>query len=351
MNPTAQRDELLRSILKQTDSGSAADVSAHLDDDTLALFAERALSSPQQSIANEHLATCAECRKLVTCMLADEAVASNSTTAVRSVPLLAPSNVSPPSKTRSMSGMFATIAAATILLAVSLWFAAPTDQNLNARRAQRKYRQAEQLLAQADFDGARSVLSAARQQGVRSDFLISLESQAIRHLPGTLALASAGRLTDFGYDVDGTVARGSTPRTGLNDARQLLDTVRSEETEVLLNRGHVALSAGEAVSAIPDFQVVTNRDPENIWGWLGLGLAQFVERDLTAAETAFRRCLEIDPQSITAHINLAMTLQEQDRVEEATRIWQSLLDSPLIESLSEKDRALVHRALAALKQE
>lgn len=350
MNSSTQRDELFRRILTQTDRDSAPTSSFHLDDETVALFIEGGLPSSQRMIAVEHLADCAVCRKLVAAIAFDEVSEpvgsqADSLPLDRTVPRIAPSSVAPPAKTRSMAPVFATISAATILLAVGLWFGADFGQNLTASRALKKYRQAEQLLAQADFDGARSVINAARQQGVRSELLTSLESQAIRHFPGSLALASAGRLTDFGYDVDGTVARGATPQTGLNDARQLLDSVPAEELETLLNRGHVALSAGDAAKAIGDFQTASDRAPENIWGWLGLGLAQFTQRDYASAEAAFHRCLEISPQDMTARINLAMTLQELDRTDEAAEIWRSLLAE---KSLSERDRESVKRALTAL---
>ena len=342
MTPNVHDDELLRRILLQTDQASETDVEDHLDDDTLALFVEGALEEPQRTLVIGHLADCDECRRIVACLLHDESVEEAQD--FKSYPLVASENftkTSSPLKSRPL----AIISAATVLMATGFWFAIVANTGGKSQLARQTYRHAETLLASSDFDQTIQVIQAARRRGATSDQLLSLQSQAVRHLPGTLALGLAGRLTDFGYDVDGTVARGTSSQTGLSDARQLLESGRNNEVELLLNRGHLLLSAGDSLGAVSDFRRVIDQAPDNIWGHLGLGLAQFIAEDFSAAQGEFEHCLKLDPGNVSARINLAMTLQELDKTDEAVRMWQSLLG----EKLTTRDRELVERAMAELR--
>ena len=67
---------------------------------------------------------------------------------------------------------------------------------------------------------------------------------------------------------------------------------------------------------------------------------------LAAAERAFRRTIEIDPQNIDAKFNLALTLEEAGQTALALKMWEALLK----ESLSDADRTRVEHAIGLLKE-
>ena len=342
MSFTQKHDDLLRRLLQKSEPQADSPVGSHLDDDALALFVAGGLPEPQRSAVVNHLSECPECRQITSTLLSLDVEPAAERTPARMVQPAIVTSRTERQQSKFRTNVISAVAAAAILAMVGLWFGHLQQGTVADGRT---YRQAEMLLAQADFDGAKDVVEAARRQGVSSDRLLSLESQSVRHLRGTLALSSAGRLTDFGYDVDGTAARGTEAAVGLREAGQLLTQARSESLELLLNRGHLEITAGEPEKAAIDFQRATELAPEQIWGWLGLGLTQFLQQNFAAAEATFRTCLQIEPGNINASINLAMTLQEQDRLLEAIAIWESLQQ----QNLSPSEKALVERALDILR--
>ena len=213
----------------------------------------------------------------------------------------------------------------------------------------RFYDQAKEQLEHGQFDQAEETLSAAEKDGVQSDRLLSLNSQAERHLPAAVALSVAGRLTQFGYDTSGTMTKEFEPlpiSQGAEKALDVLDSARQQELEAMLNRGHALLSLGQAKPALAEFDRAAKLDPKNAFAWLGRGMAGFMLDDYAAAEHDFRAALQLDPNSIAAQINLAMTLVEQGRKGDAIEIWQKLLK----QSLSDSDRDLANRALSMLEK-
>lgn len=65
------------------------------------------------------------------------------------------------------------------------------------------------------------------------------------------------------------------------------------------------------------YESVLNRAPDNLVALLGLGNTAYAEGDFETAERAFRRAVVSHPQSAAAHNNLAQTLAELGRYEEA----------------------------------
>ena len=69
--------------------------------------------------------------------------------------------------------------------------------------------------------------------------------------------------------------------------------------------------AGEA------YRALLSRWPENLVGLIGLGNTEHAEGNLAAAEAAFRRAVVAHPQSAVVLNNLAQTLADLGRLEEA----------------------------------
>jgi len=75
--------------------------------------------------------------------------------------------------------------------------------------------------------------------------------------------------------------------------------------------------AGQPGPARTAYESVLSHAPENLVALLGLGNTAYVQGDFKTAELAFRRAAVAHPQSAAAHNNLAQTLAELDRYEEA----------------------------------
>ncbi len=340
--PFDARHRLLRELLRQVDlaASQGENIPAdHPDDETVALFAEGNLGTDEQSRVVAHLADCPSCRQTASQLLAmadDEAAE-----AVRDkvLPLLKTSFLA--------ERRVAWAVAASLFLAVGiglLWFS--RRQTVLAEAD--VYRQANRLLRDGRFADARSRIADAARRDVRSDRLASLDAEAVREIPHPLALAQAGRLTDFGYDPGGVAARGPSEalHKGLAEAKAVLAKTGTGDLEAVRNQGHVRLSGGDGKEAVALFQQAVSRSPTHPLAWLGLGLADFMKDDFSAAEAAFRRTIALDPANTAARINLAMTLNELGREAEAEQTWQKLLAEPL----SAPDRRQVEAALEQLRQ-
>lgn len=71
-------------------------------------------------------------------------------------------------------------------------------------------------------------------------------------------------------------------------------------------------SAGRTRAARRAYQTAVRRWPANPVAWLGLGNTHYVQGDLHAAESAYRRLLEHAPDSPVARNNLAQVLTERE---------------------------------------
>jgi tetratricopeptide (TPR) repeat protein len=225
---------------------------------------------------------------------------------------------------------------------------AGNDPAVAERRA---YHQAEELLRSGDFDGARAVVAQAGTRGTFSDRLMALEAEAVRRIPAPLALVFAGRLTDFGFEIGGATARGASPgQSGASaeHALKVLSRTGSSDDAVALNRGHALLSLQRPREALAEFQTVVDRSPNSPLAWLGQGLARYALNDYPAAEEAFRTSLRRDPNVIAARINLAMTLAEEGRFDEALSSWEEILAHS--STLTAQDRRAIENEAAELRR-
>jgi tetratricopeptide (TPR) repeat protein len=76
-------------------------------------------------------------------------------------------------------------------------------------------------------------------------------------------------------------------------------------------------SVGDAVSAAAGYQAATERWPENLLAWLGLGNARYAQGDLESAERAYNQLLRTEPNHAVALNNLSQVQAEQGYFEKA----------------------------------
>lgn len=91
--------------------------------------------------------------------------------------------------------------------------------------------------------------------------------------------------------------------------------------------------AGQPGPARTAYESILSHAPENLVALLGLGNTAYAQGDFQIAERAFRRAALAHPRSAAAHNNLAQTLAELDRYEEALAVAQTAvsLGGPLEE--------------------
>jgi Flp pilus assembly protein TadD len=86
------------------------------------------------------------------------------------------------------------------------------------------------------------------------------------------------------------------------------------------------LVAGQRWEEAADcYQNLALRGGLDAGGYVNLGVLRVRARDLSGAESAFRRALALDPNSADAHLNLAETMWEQGRVAEAVGGYERYL--------------------------
>ncbi|MDZ4852314.1 MAG: tetratricopeptide repeat protein [Pirellulaceae bacterium] len=324
MKPThSPEDRLLANLLLHNEAiDRALPMREHPDEETLSLFTEGLLPDYDRPAVIEHLASCSSCRQLIALLWEqDQSVDSRTTESenvdeVRTIRL--PENFS---RVNRLWTMALAVAAGLLLVVGIQWQGGMSSQIAEGKT----YASAKQLLSSADFEKAEQLLNEADRKGIRSDRLRSLSSQAVRRLPGSLALASSGLLTEFGFGIGGTIGRGSESKQGLREAELLLGDAPSEQLEVLLNRGHLKMSKNDFDAAAVDFARASEVDPQEPLALLGIGLADFARQDFAAAEVAFENCLRLSPNHLPARVNRAMTLEELDRFDEARAEWQRVL--------------------------
>lgn len=138
-----------------------------------------------------------------------------------------------------------------------------------------------------------------------------------------------------GIDADSrhVVLRSGTDRRRVTGADTFLRTwrrgdywaiavTRPGEVPAGVDRGSylAAVAAYESAGredAATAWQAAVTRWPESSAAWFGLGNAQFARGDYAAAEEAFRSLLERDASQAAVRNNLALTLAELGRPEEA----------------------------------
>lgn len=335
-------DKLLKELLGLAPQRDPPLPETHPDEETLALLALGQLPRDARSSTMAHVADCDLCRQAVAEVLKAESPVEE----VPGSPLAAlPSK---PLARKTAFAYWAIAVAAGLMLLVSA--TAVINPLLRGRRENAVYAEALAHLEEGRYQAARTVLEKGLARDPGSPRLSSLLAQTHRQMPAALALAHAGRLSDFGVEIGGIVARDPAQwphREGLAAADSALQTVREDELEVLLNQAHLLLSRGDVESASEQLAGAQRRAPEHPLVWLGQGLVAFLKDDLQGAERAFRRSVELAPDNTAAKINLAMTLQEQGEASGAVAAWQEVLRQT---DLSAAERARIEQEVKVLQK-
>lgn len=264
----------------------------HLDDEILALFAAGALSGTERDAALMHLAACDHCRQVASLLMEETEEATLSL---------------PPRKTTWLSPqVLGYVLAASLLIGVTGFLIVPGMLNRAGAPPDR----------------------VAHNPPVPPDG--SDKAPPVRPPLETLAFASQGRLTDYGFGLDG---RRSVDYTTIKDLQPLPD---GKDVESLLKRGHLMLGLGEAKLAAAIFQEATERFPREPVAWLGAGLASFVDKNPDAAAKSFEKALELDPTNQSARVNLAIALEAKNDRSAALKEWKAVLSQPLSPADQEK---------------
>jgi hypothetical protein len=354
MNRTHE-DELIFRILQRA-RPTAQDVVTlpHLDEETLALFASGELTGDEDARAVKHMADCDDCREAASLLI----VWAQDPPAVKSEPRV-PTNHG---DRRTMNSgfkqfiWFAATVAVCAVVAVGVWDFLEYFDNSAEWTESRVENKAEILLASKQFDRANDLLAQGQTKGLDSDRLRSQRSQAVRRLPGNLALASRGTFSDLGYNFDPTKGAGTGDQTVLSAADQLAaqflehrgNPNRDEDIELILNRGHFLLEHRDLEEALSEFEKATQLHPGEALGWLGRGSVRYAKNEFDKAEAAFRKCLELQPDCLAAAFNLAMTLEMKHKPHDALILWQSI-DERMSDG-NANDGRLSTPARAAVKQ-
>ncbi len=286
--PRNHETDVLQRVLAEVNY--RADKVSHLDDETLALFAAGALSGAERDAAIEHLANCDHCREVVASLMqADEEVTF----------------VQPQRKAAWFSPQVLAYAlAACLLIGVTGFLVLPGLMN----RA-------------GGPPVAVNPPVGPNDPGRTNPARPPLEM---------VAFASHGRLTDYGFGLDGR------PSTQFEITKDIVPLPEGQDIESLLKKGHLLLSQGHAKMASETFAEATEKFPKEPVAWLGAGLAAFVDRKPDVAEKNFRKALELNPQLQSARVNLAITLEAKDDKSAALKEWKAVLTQELSPADKEK---------------
>jgi Tfp pilus assembly protein PilF len=104
-----------------------------------------------------------------------------------------------------------------------------------------------------------------------------------------------------------------------DEIRDRRDPPRRPQREGIA-RGGAARGGRKFALAAQGYREILGRDPKHVIAWINLGNAETRLGRMVAAEEAFRKALEIQPDAADALNNLAWLLYEQKRVEEAEPI-------------------------------
>ncbi len=92
-----------------------------------------------------------------------------------------------------------------------------------------------------------------------------------------------------------------------------------------MNLGTVYLALGETDEAVRYLDKATQIDPTSGTAWSNLGVALDARNSLVLAETAYRKGLERNPDSLSIKQNLANNLSAQQRIGEAKLLWEQIV--------------------------
>jgi arylsulfatase A-like enzyme/thioredoxin-like negative regulator of GroEL len=218
--------------------------------------------------------------------------------------------------------------AASPASAIATWNA--FEDALNALNAHRSEALPQlRALAAQNPEGPvfQTTLAAALKEAGRPADALSVYRKAAKRWPTDAAL-----LHDLA-----AAAREAALRTSGDAARRLMDeAVRADQAAVAVSPrsavahnglGLLAIDAGRARDAAPEFERATALDPNNASYWSNLGNARRGLGDAAAAEQAYRRALAIDARSADAANGIGVLLVEAHRAGDATQWFERALQA------------------------
>ena len=211
---------------------------------------------------------------------------------------------------------------------------------------------AMQALSQENFAIVLKIEEQLAELNSSSAQLANLKIQAERGIPEPVLLAHLDRLDrDFGFDLHGYSVTKNLNQPSLEDstAQRIQQEFISEleqypqSVELHLNYGHFLLEHVKLEAAIQQFDAVLALNSQNVPALMGRGLSFFKMREYDEAANAFQAALRVEPNLISAKINLAITYQKQKDIEKANRLWEEI-------SEQSADTKLKQQIISMLKQ-
>ncbi|MEQ8791505.1 MAG: hypothetical protein RIC55_34900 [Pirellulaceae bacterium] len=345
-----ETNRILRPLLEaaQRAGGEEAfDDEQLLDDETLARFAEGDLEPEELAGVLDHLDRHAASREAAARLLTVENGATSGDAAAETAGRIRTASKTPAAwRGPSYRVMLASVAALLlVLVGLVIVMSRPEDPAVAESRA---FERASRLVEQHEYDAARDVLAAAREAGVVSTRLSNLQARALLKTDQPLLLASAGGLPDYGYQIGGVAARSAASdqrRQQLASALELLPA-NSADYETRMNRGCVLLQLDRPAEALVEFQAADGIRADGSAAALGRGLALFMLERFAEAEQQFRDVSAKSSRLAEALINLAMSLEEQGKYEQALAAWERV---PL-DSLSPQRREQVEAVIQEVRE-
>lgn len=116
--------------------------------------------------------------------------------------------------------------------------------------------------------------------------------------------------------------------------RQYADAIRAyvnglsidaTDFKLNMNAGTVLLATGDTEASIKYLDKATQLDPKSAAAWSNLGVALDARGSFVLAETAYRRAISLETNSPSVVQNLANNLLLQQKVGEATYLWETIV--------------------------
>jgi tetratricopeptide (TPR) repeat protein len=140
-----------------------------------------------------------------------------------------------------------------------------------------------------------------------------------------LAMRGSLNLMHLGYTADPELGgeMGDNSQQTL-DLQRFLESVPEDEAGNQLQEAYGLLFRNLAPEARAVFEQVLLTHPDSYYGLLGQGMAFYMEHQYESAEAAFRSAAQEHPDLAGAKINLAMTLAQLGRDDEALNKWRAV---------------------------
>lgn len=99
----------------------------------------------------------------------------------------------------------------------------------------------------------------------------------------------------------------------------------STHLEAYMQLGILHRMKGETDKAIHIYTLATQQGGMNQLAWRNLGMSYQDRKDFPMAEKYIRKSIEVDPDYLTGWVDLARTLAELERFDDATQIWHKVI--------------------------